>query len=292
MRLEFWGTRGSVPTPGRDTAGYGGNTSCVAVATDLADHLVILDAGSGIRLLGEELPDGLSRIDVLLTHLHMDHIIGLGFFGALYRTDLEVHIWGPSSTTRDLRARLARYLSPPLFPVRLSDLPSEPVLHDVPLGDFEVPGLGVRAALVCHPGPTVGYRLDDGRSTVAYLPDHEPALGAHTFPDAPGWTSGYDLASGVDVLIHDAQYEDSEYGEHVGWGHSAIGDTFRFAALAGVGHLVPFHHDPSHDDRTLDAIYARDEVAEQPFGVTPARERATLEVPRATRWERAHAATG
>jgi ribonuclease BN (tRNA processing enzyme) len=292
MNLQFWGTRGSVPTPGRGTAGYGGNTSCVAVATDLADHLAILDAGSGIRLLGEELPDGLSRIDVLLTHLHMDHIIGLGFFGALYRTDLEVHIWGPSSTTRDLRARLARYLSPPLFPVRLSDLPSDPVLHDVPLGDFELPGLAVRAALVCHPGPTVGYRLDDGHGTLAYLPDHEPALGAHTFPDAPGWTSGYDLASGVDVLIHDAQYADSEYGEHVGWGHSAIGDTFRFAALAGVGHLVPFHHDPSHDDRTLDSIYAGDEVAEQPFGVTPAREGAMLEVARATRRHRAHAATG
>lgn len=292
MKLEFWGTRGSVPTPGKATAGYGGNTSCVAVATDQADHLAVLDAGSGIRLLGDALPDGLARIDVFLTHLHMDHIIGLGFFGALQRDDLEVHLWGPGSTTRDLHAQLSRYLSPPLFPVRLRDLPSQPVLHDVPLGDFEVPGLAVRAALVCHPGPTVGYRLDDGRGTLTYLPDHEPALGTHTFPDAPGWTSGYDLASGVDVLLHDAQYDDDEYAEHVGWGHSAIGHTLRFAALAGVGHLVPFHHDPSHDDRVLDSIYARDEMSGQPFGVTPAREGATFDVARAAIPHRARAATG
>ena len=221
MRARLWGTRGSLPTPSRSAVGYGGNTSCVAVQTD-DDNLVILDAGTGIAALGAELPGGLDRIDILLTHLHMDHIIGLGFFAGLFRPGLEVHLWGPRSTALSLGRRLTRYLSPPLFPVRLRDLPCRLILHDVPDGTFDVPGLKVTSAMVCHPGPTVGYRLDDGSGTLTYLPDHEPALGARHFPDPPAWTSGFDLAAGVDVLIHDAQYSDAEYAERPGWGHSAV----------------------------------------------------------------------
>ena len=115
--------------------------------------------------------------------------------------------------------------------------------------------MSVTAELVCHPGPTVGYRLDDGTSTVVYLSDHEPALGARRFPDLPRWTSGFDLAYGADVLIHDAQYADDEYEDHLGWGHSSIGQAVTFAVQAGVRHLVGFHHDPWHDDDTLDALY-------------------------------------
>ncbi len=275
MKARLWGTRGSVPTPGPATARYGGNTSCVEVVTG-PTHRVVLDAGTGIRGLGSALPTDVARVDILLSHLHMDHIIGLGFFRPLYRPDLEVHIWGPSSTTLDLRGRLSRYLSPPLFPVRLRELPCDLTLHDVPLGQFEVPGLTATAALVCHPGPTVGYRLDDGGATLAYLSDHEPALGVHAFPEAPRWTSGYELAAGVDLLIHDAQFDDPEYAGHIGWGHSALGHTLAFTEAVGARHLIGFHHDPSHDDTQLDTIYARDEIAAQPFTVTPAREGATF----------------
>jgi phosphoribosyl 1,2-cyclic phosphodiesterase len=276
MKVRLWGTRGSVPTPGPATARYGGNTSCVEIVAGRTAHRVVLDAGSGIRGLGSALPPDVERVDILLSHLHMDHIIGLGFFRALFRPDLEVHIWGPGSTTLDLRGRLTRYLSPPLFPVRLRELPCDLTLHDVPLGDFEVPGLTVTAALVCHPGPTVGYRLDDGRVTLAYMSDHEPALGVHAFPESPQWTSGYELAADVDVLIHDAQFDDPEYAAHIGWGHSALGHTLAFTNTVGARHLIAFHHDPSHDDSQLDAIYARDEIAAQPFTVTPAREGATF----------------
>jgi hypothetical protein len=131
----------------------------------------------------------------------------------------------------------------------------------------------VAASLVCHPGPTVGFRLDDGSATLAYLPDHEPALGSRAFPEPPRWTSGHQLAAGADVLIHDAQYTDVEYPSHIGWGHSAIGHTLAFARAAGVAHLVPFHHDPGHDDDALDAIYG-DGVgaADGSLSVTPARE--------------------
>jgi len=283
VNLTFWGTRGSVPTPGRATSRYGGNTSCVQVDIGDPRHVVVLDAGSGIRLLGDALPDDIARVDVLLTHLHMDHIIGLGFFAALFRPDLDVHLWGPDSTTQPLWARLTRYLSPPLFPVRLRDLPCRLELHDVPFGEFELPGLSVRAALVTHPGPTVGYRLDDGRCTLAYLSDHEPALGASPFPEPPEWTSGYELAAHVDVLIHDAQYTTAEYPEHVGWGHSSLAHALGFSELADVGRLVAFHHDPSHDDAQLDALYADPALQTYRFDVVPAREGERLDVMASTR---------
>lgn len=272
--MRIWGTRGSLPTPSRDMQRYGGNTSCIEVQTDDGDgsHVVVMDAGTGICSLGRALGTDVTRVDVMLTHLHMDHIIGLGFFSALFRPDLDVHLWGPSSTALDLRSRLGRYLSPPLFPVRLRDLPCHLTLHDVPLGTFDLPGFSVRAALVCHPGPTVGYRLDDARGTLTYLSDHEPALAARRFPDRPEWTSGYELAAGADVLVHDAQYDDDEYPEHLGWGHSSIGQAVRFADLTEAACLVPFHHDPGHDDATLDRLY--DEVTEERhhFEVRPAME--------------------
>ena len=142
MRVTLFGTRGSVPAPGPDTTHYGGNTPSVEVRGDDGTVLV-LDAGTGIRRLGAQLPPDLARIDVLLTHLHMDHIQGLGFFGPLYRPDIEVHIWGPASSTLPLEVRLARYLSPPLFPVHLRDLPSI-TCHEVPRPVFEIGPFHIR----------------------------------------------------------------------------------------------------------------------------------------------------
>lgn len=254
MRVRLWGTRGSVASPGPDTVRYGGNTACVEVRTDGA--LLVLDAGTGIRALGASLRGYVGRVDLLLTHLHLDHLQGIGFFEPAFRPDCQLHIWGPPSTTEDLRERLARYLSPPLFPVRLRDLNPDVVLHDVPHGPFEIGDVRVVGDAVIHPGPTVGYRMDDGTSVVAYLPDHEPALGAPRFPIEPRWTSGHALAEGADLLIHDAQYTTDEYATRVGWGHSSIEHTWAFAVQAGVERLVTFHHDPSHADADLDALVA------------------------------------
>ena len=273
MKIVLWGARGSIPSPRPGTARYGGNTSCVEVCGDDPTHVVVLDAGTGVCALGAAWDPTVSRVDVLLSHLHIDHILGLGFFSALFQAGLEVHIWGPASTTLSLRERLSRYLSPPLFPVRLRDLPCRLSLHDVPLGRFEIPGFAVRSALVCHPGPTVGYRLEDRHGSLAYVPDHEPALGVREFPDRPRWTSGHDLVAGVDVLIHDAQYDDLEYATRVGWGHSSVDHAYVFAGAAGVHHLIPFHHDPHHDDSKLDVLFDPICVrSEMPFAVTPARE--------------------
>jgi len=255
MRVELWGVRGSLPTAGPTTTRYGGNTSCAAVRTD-EGNLVVLDAGSGIAALGRSLGRE-ERVDILLTHLHLDHIQGLGFFAPLFDETCDVHIWGPASPTVGLRPRLTRYLSPPLFPVALRDLPCRLTLHESTLGSFELPGVSCRAALVCHPGPTVGYRLSSPSGSLAYLPDHEPALGMRFFPGESAWTSGFELAHGVDLLLHDAQYDDLEYAGRVGWGHSTLGAAIAFAKLAGVRELVAFHHDPSHDDDYLDAFFAR-----------------------------------
>jgi phosphoribosyl 1,2-cyclic phosphodiesterase len=277
MKVRLWGTRGSVASPGADTARYGGNTSCVEVRGDAGTTLV-LDAGTGIRPLGATLDPGVRRVHVLLTHLHMDHIQGLGFFKPLFDPEVETHLWGPATACDDLRRRLVRYLSPPLFPVHLRDLPRL-VLHAVPPGPFDVGEFRVTAERVCHPGHTIGYRIANGRHRIAYLSDHEPALGAAAFPLDAAWTSGYALAERVDLLIHDAQYGLVEYGRHVGWGHSAIDHALTFARLAGVRHLVTFHHDPSHADDAIDRLTAAAVRAlAPPFAVTAGAEGAEFDV--------------
>jgi len=278
MRVTIWGTRGSLATPGADTARYGGNTACVEVRAD-DETVLVLDAGTGIRLLGQRCCQGKQRVDLLLTHLHMDHIQGLGFFAPLYDERMDVHIWGPSNQGLSLHARLGRYLSPPFFPVHLRDLACRLTLHEVPCGEFAVGPFRIDSALVCHPGPTVGYRIECGGATLAYIPDHEPALGAREFALGADWTSGFALARGADLLIHDAQYSAAEYGSRVGWGHSATEHALRFADLAGARHLVAFHHDPAHTDDDVERMLATAVAALHPtFPVTAAAEGTTFEI--------------
>ncbi len=276
MHVRLWGTRGSVASPGPDTVRYGGNTACVELRT--ASGLMVLDAGTGIRALGVSLRGYVGRIDLLLTHLHLDHLQGIGFFEPAFRPDCELHIWGPPSTTEDLRERLTRYLSPPLFPVRLRDLDPGVVLHDVPHGPFRIGDVSVVGDSIIHPGPTIGYRIDDGTGVLAYLPDHEPALGAQRFPIDPEWTSGHALASGADLLFHDAQYTTEEYDARVGWGHSSIEHAWAFAVQAKVRRLVTFHHDPSHSDDDLDALVGELQTRDGPT-VLAGTEGLELQVP-------------
>ena len=280
MQVKLWGTRGSLATPGPDTARYGGNTSCVEVRGN-AGTLLVLDAGTGIRRLGTSLPPDLKRVDILLTHVHMDHIQGLGFFAPLYNPNMEVHIWGPASSTQRLHWRLKRYLSPPLFPIRLTELACKLSIHEVPCGEVEIGEFRVSAALVCHPGPTVGYRIKSAEGRVlTYLPDHEPALGVLRFPSLPReWTSGAKLADGADLLIHDSQYSNAEYACHCGWGHSSLTQTLAFGSLTEVRRLVPFHHDPSHSDTDLDRLTLEAMQESKPaFEVVPGIEGSTIEV--------------
>jgi phosphoribosyl 1,2-cyclic phosphodiesterase len=280
MQVTLWGTRGSLATPGPEMARYGGNTSCVGIV-GREGTVLVLDAGTGVRRLGATIPESVRRVDILLTHLHMDHIQGLGFFAPLYRPDLEVHIWGPGSVALRLQARLMRYLSPPLFPVSLSELPCRLTFHEVPCHEADIGEFRVTSALVCHPGPTVGYRISEAEGrVVTYLPDHEPALGSPRFPCLPrAWTSGATLAAGADLLIHDSQYSAAEYPGHCGWGHSSLRQTLDFGTLTEVRQLVPFHHDPAHSDTDLDRLMAEAIDATKPaFQVTPGTEGRTFEL--------------
>ncbi len=247
MRVTLFGARGSVATPGPAMARYGGNTSTVEIRSD--GVVLVLDAGTGIRALGEQISPDTARVDILLTHLHMDHIQGLGFFCPLYDPGIEVHIWGPASSTLPLGLRLSRYLSPPLFPVHFRDL-QRVTCHEIPGQVFDIGPFHIETSLVCHPDPTVGYRIQLGDGITTYLPDHEPALCMidGQWP-APCWISGYDLAANADLLIHDTQYTDQEYAKQIGYGHSSYRHAFEFATLVGAKRLVTFHHDPSHDDQ-------------------------------------------
>jgi phosphoribosyl 1,2-cyclic phosphodiesterase len=257
MRVTIWGCRGSIATPGPRTVGTGGNTSCVEVRPS-DGSLLILDAGTGIRELGVSLAkDYPPRVDLLLSHLHIDHLEGLPYFAPLWEPDVEFHIWGPASPVKPLAERIATYLSPPLFPVHLAELPSSPIFHDAPDDPWQLGTCRVSAQPISHPGPTLGYRLEEGGRSLAYLTDHEPALGMDLRSVAPGWISGYSVAVGADVLFHDCQYSEREYDEKVGWGHSSTEHVATFAELADVDRLLLFHHDPMHGDAELESLLRR-----------------------------------
>ena len=258
MKACIWGSRGSLATPGRDTLTYGGNTPCIEVT--LADGtIVILDAGTGIRGLGVRLRgEGRRSICLCLTHLHLDHLEGLGFFAPIWDPSTEVNIWGPPSSVRSLQDRIQRYFSPPLFPMQLSDVRAQVTFHDVMSDEWEIGGARISSELISHPGPTLGFRLqEDGRS-LAYLPDHEPVLGGDLHQISTDWISGYALAEGATALLHDGQYSEEEYDDaKIGWGHSSIADAVAFAEVAGVERLLLFHHDPLHSDSELEALEKR-----------------------------------
>lgn len=254
MRARVWGCRGSLASPGPETVRYGGNTSCVEVRME-DGNLIILDAGTGIRPLGNTLMGELPRtIHVFLTHLHLDHLEGLGFFGPLWSPDVDLHIWGPPSPLRSLERRIAQYLSPPLFPVHLSDIPSHPTFHDVPDDDWKIGTARFSAKPVSHRGPTVGYRIEENGQVLSFIPDHEPALGVDLRSVEPEWISGHAVAQGADVLLHDAQYTEDEYRQRIGWGHSSTVHVVTFAEIAEARQLVMFHHDPMHSDDQLEEI--------------------------------------
>jgi len=270
MKVALKGVRGSIPTSGADTSYFGGNTSCVVVSE--GDGFLVLDGGSGIQKVN--LPGAVvKRVDILLTHLHLDHIQGLGFFSPLFDPSMEVHIWGPASARQSLHSRLSRYLSPPLFPVLIRDLPAKLTLHEIENSSFQIGPFTIESRYIIHPGPTVGFRVTGQHSVLAYIPDHEPALGLTGLFSDKKWVSGYDLAANADLLLHDAQFTSLEYPGRKGWGHSSMEDAVTFAALAEVKHLLLTHHDPLHLDTQLKEIFAELQKSKQaPFPYEPARE--------------------
>lgn len=248
MKIRIWGCRGSLASPGPDTVKYGGNTSCVEVWTSSGDR-IIFDAGTGIRALGDHIGSRPEKpIHLLLTHLHLDHIEGLGFFAPIWAPDIELHIWGPPSSQASLEENLSHSFAPPVFPVNLHEVPSHPIFHDVFDETCEFGSACVTAVYVKHKGPTVGYRIEDEGKVFVYMPDHEPSVNGIVEDESIKWPSGLDLAANADVLFHDCQYFDEEYPARQGWGHSSVSMAVDFSVRVGAKRFVMFHHDPAHTD--------------------------------------------
>ena len=269
MRFKVWGTRGSIPCPGPRTVRYGGNTSCAQVTLSDGTQLV-LDAGTGIRNLTIDAGgDDPRPIHILLTHLHLDHIQGLLFFPPLFDARNEITIWGPPAPGGSLRDRIGRYLSAPLTPVELRELPCRLDFRDVPTGAWDIGPARIRAEAVNHRGPTLGVRVSEQDASRCSLPDHEPALAGPLDDLETAWLSGYSVALDVDLLVHDCQYTDEEYPRHFGWGHSSMSDVLRFARRTNARRTLLTHHDPGHSDDDLDALLVRARAQWQAGGGAP-----------------------
>jgi phosphoribosyl 1,2-cyclic phosphodiesterase len=254
MEIKFWGVRGSIASPGPETAAVGGNTSCVEVRCGSAR--IVLDAGTGVRKLGHVmLREGPVEAALLLSHLHWDHIQGLPFFVPAYVSSSKLTVFGCAHGAGTLREAFATQMAAPNFPVRLDELGAEITFREVRPGDaFDIGDVRVRSAKLNHPGGVLAYRIEHGGRTVVYATDTEhyacvdPAL--------------RELAEGADVLIYDAQYTPEQYrGDRgpskVGWGHSTYVAGAELARACGAERLVLFHHDPQHTDEVISEIERR-----------------------------------
>jgi phosphoribosyl 1,2-cyclic phosphodiesterase len=282
VRVTFCGTRGSTPAPGLDYIRFGGHTSCVALSHDDGGGAgsrptLLLDAGTGLRRLPALLGDLPFRGTILLSHLHWDHVQGLPFFGSGDRDDARVTVLLPDQGDgTDAETVLERMMSPPFFPIPPSALRGEWQFGLVPHDPFAAEGFSVVAVDVPHKGGhTVGFRISDGRSSVAYVPDHCPtALGP-----GPGGIGEYHegalrLADGVDLLIHDAHLRAEEVEAEGSFGHAAAEYAARLAAMAGARQVALFHHRPERTDAEVERTVCR--FAEGPVRVIGAAETLTV----------------
>jgi phosphoribosyl 1,2-cyclic phosphodiesterase len=252
VKARIWGCRGSLATPGETTVRYGGNTTCLELRS-AGGAVVVIDAGTGIRNLGRALADeSLHHLDLLLTHLHLDHIEGLGFFALLFDPESTIKIHGPRPADGTLKEKIAAYLSPPYFPVPFERIDARLSFEEIETDSWDINGLRISSAPVCHPGPTLAYRIEEHGATFAFIPDNEPGLE----PD-----SGLTIAGGADVLLHDSQYTDEEYTTRVGWGHTSLSDFATYLRAAAPKRAVMVHHDPAHADTQLEDMLAEAQTA-------------------------------
>jgi CheY-like chemotaxis protein/phosphoribosyl 1,2-cyclic phosphodiesterase len=296
MRIRFWGTRGSLPKPGKTTLRYGGNTSCVQVES--ADGtLIVLDCGTGAHELGRALVEGDQgppRGHLLITHTHWDHIQGFPFFAPLFEAAGEWDIYAPGGLGKRLEETLAGQMEYTYFPVTLEQLDATVRYHDLVEGTFDIGRVRVTARYLNHPALTLGYRLEVGGASIVYAVDHEPH--ATHQAEGAGPRAGHDdlpvhqedrrhveFLADADLVIHDATYTSEEYPQRIGWGHSTVEYAVDMALAARARRLALFHHAPVRDDEAVDRLvaYCRERVRAVglPLEVFAAAEGQVIELP-------------
>ena len=287
LRVQFWGTRGSLARPGHATVRYGGNTACVQV-TSAAGTLVVLDCGTGIHDLGLTLmASGKKplRGHILISHTHWDHIQGLPFFAPLFVPGNEWDIYAPRGLGQSLRETLAGQMQYTYFPIALEEMGAKIRYHELVEGEFNIEDIKVSTRYLNHPARTLGYRMEAGGATVVYACDHEPfskpaELASRQFN--PRDRRHVEFLTGADLVIHDAQYTAAEYPQKIGWGHSSMEYAMDVCRAAGAKRLAFTHHDPLRDDDALDQLVAAVRVAKadasSPLEVFGAAEGMVVEV--------------
>jgi phosphoribosyl 1,2-cyclic phosphodiesterase len=290
-RIKFWGTRGSIAVPGRETLRYGGNTTCIELRAD--GELMVLDAGSGIRPLGvalkQEFQERPINLSLLITHAHWDHIQGFPFFKPAYDPKNEIRILGFDGAGATFREIMTEPMRSPFFPITMRELSAKMEINKLTEMKFSLGKVDVHAAFVNHPGVCAGYRLFTSTGSVAFLPDHEPyesflhaARGQPLTAEQAKEIATNEHARlvqflrGSEILVLDSQYTDKEYQTHIGWGHGSVSSAVSLALAAEVQTLLLFHHDPGHDDDKVDTMAksARELVAKsgRPLEVAAAQE--------------------
>ncbi|HVN50886.1 MAG TPA: MBL fold metallo-hydrolase [Acidimicrobiales bacterium] len=262
--MTFYGVRGSTPCSCDANRRYGGNTACVSIDLPGVEPIVF-DLGTGLRFWGATFPaDVPFRGHALVTHLHWDHVQGLPFFAPVLRAGTRLDVYAPPPESTTLEEAFDEFMSPPYFPVRVNDLPGELRFHPIVQAEFAIGDVRVVSRSVPHIGPTNGYRVERDGVAIAYISDHQqPFDGTNTIPDAV-----LELCEGADLVVHDAQYTASEFLDKAHWGHCTVDYAVRVAAEAGARCLALFHHDPEHDDETIDAITADARRRAEPMGLS------------------------
>ena len=287
MKVRFWGTRGSIATPGPATVRYGGNTSCVEVRSE-SGQVILLDCGTGAHALGQALKEQAKTCSghILISHTHWDHIQGLPFFAPLFAPGNEWHIYGPRGLGQSLQEVLAGQMEYAYFPVALNAFAATVHFHEVVEGAFNIGDVRIATHYLNHPALTVGYRIEADGATLVYATDHEPhspdAGCGHSGKEETGDIAHIEFIRDADVVIHDAQYTAAEYPAKIGWGHSTIEYVVDAAIDANVKHVVLFHHDPARGDEAVDhllkAARERAEDASSDIEITAAAEGAVLDL--------------